>query len=143
MAGWIWLALIILGVLIETFTAQMVCIWFVFGFTGGLVASLLGAEVWLQILIAAVIGVASLIATRPLVKKLNSKVSVGTNADRYIGMTGVVTEDIEPLPGAGRVTVLGLSWAAFTDGEKIPKGSRIQVDAIEGVKLKVHIAEEN
>ena len=141
MTGWVWLVLIALGILAETFTSQLVAIWFVFGFIGGLIASLFGASVGLQITIALAIGVVSLIATRPFVKKLGGGKYESTNADRYIGMTGVVTEDIDPVSGAGRVTVLGLSWAAFTVGERIEKGSRIQVDAIEGVKLKVHIAE--
>ena len=141
MAGWIWLILIVLGILAETFTTQLVVIWFVFGFIGGLIASLFGASVWLQVAIALSIGIAALIATRPFVKKLSGPEHESTNADRYIGMTGIVTEDIDPMLGTGRANVLGLSWAVFTEGERIEKGSRVQVDAIEGVKLKVHIVE--
>lgn len=143
MTAWIWLVLIIAGILVEAFTAQMVSIWFVFGFIGGLIAELFGAEIWLQIVIALGIGLVSLIATRPFVKKLSGSDHESTNADRYVGMTGVVTEDIDPILGTGRVTVMGLSWAAVSDADRIAKGSRVQVDAIEGVKLKVHITEQN
>lgn len=141
MSGWIWLALIVAGVVLEACTSQLVAIWFVFGFIGALIASLFGAELWLQILVALVIGLVSLIVTRPFVNKLSKGDTESTNVDRYIGMTGLVTEDIDPISATGRVTVLGLSWAAVTDGEIIPMGSKIQVDAVEGVKLKVHIAD--
>ncbi len=141
MAGWIWLALIVAGIILEACTSQLVAIWFVFGFIGGLISSLFGAPEWLQVLIALAIGVVSLITTRPFVNRLTKGDSESTNADRYIGMTGIVTEDIDPVSATGRATVLGLSWAAVTDGEIIPKGTKIQVDAIDGVKLRVHIAD--
>ncbi len=141
MAGWIWLALIVVGIILEACTSQLVAIWFVFGFIGGLISSLFGAPEWLQVLIALAIGVVSLIATRPFVNRLTKGDGETTNADRYIGMTGIVTEDIDPVSATGRATVLGLSWAAVTDGEIIPKGTKIQVDAIDGVKLRVHIAD--
>ena len=141
MSGWIWLALIVAGIVLEALTSQMVAIWFVFGFIGGLIASLFDAAWWVQILVALVIGVAALIATRPFVKKLGQNNTESTNLDRYIGKTGIVTEDINPISATGRATVLGMSWAAVTEGETIPRGSKIQVDSIEGVKLKVHIAD--
>lgn len=143
MEGWIWLGLIILGIVIESASPQLVAIWFVLGGVAALISSFCGAEVWLQVSIAVVVSVISLIATRPLARKIMNRKAVKTNADRYIGMEGVVTTEINDVLGSGRVTVLGASWSAFsTEGKKYPEGTRVIVEDIQGVKLAVKAAEE-
>lgn len=138
MVSWIWLALIVVGIVIEAASPQLVAIWFVLGGIGALIASLCGVEIWIQVVIAVAISVISLIATRPFIKKMTARKIEHTNADRYIGKEGVVTSEINDVLGTGRVTVLGSSWAAITDaGMKIAEGSKVTVEAIEGVKLRV------
>ena len=142
MEGWIWLALIILGVVIESASPQLIAIWFVLGGVAALISSFCGAEIWLQVSIAVVVSVISLIATRPLAMKITSKKTVKTNADRYIGKEGIVTTEINDVLGGGRVTVLGSSWSAFSpEGKSFSVGTRVVVEDIQGVKLVVKAVE--
>lgn len=61
-----------------------------------------------------------------------------TNADRCIGETAMVTEDIDNIAGKGRVEVNGISWTArSSDGANFRKGELVTVERIEGVKLIV------
>lgn len=137
MVAWIWLGLIIVCVVIEAASPQLVSIWFVLGFVGALIASFFGAEVWLQIVIAIAIALITLIATRPLVKKINEKKISHFNADKYIGKEGIVTSEINDTFGTGRVTVQGSSWSAISEGDTIKEGAKVIVEKIEGVKLLV------
>ena len=64
-----------------------------------------------------------------------------TNADRCVGRTGVVLEDIDNLAATGQVRVCGSVWSArSTDGASIAAGTTVVVDRIEGVKLMVRPA---
>ncbi len=136
MTPYIWLGIIVVGVIIETASPQLVSIWFVLGAVVALVANLLGANEILQIAIALAVSIAALILTKPLVKKILSQKAVSTNADRNIGKVAVVTTEIAD--GVGIVKVQGASWSAFCKtGETFPVGSKVIVEAIEGVKLVV------
>lgn len=65
----IWVAVIVIAAILESMSAQLISIWFVGGGIAGMIAQLCGAPVWLQVLIAAVVTLVLLLATRPLVKK--------------------------------------------------------------------------
>ena len=133
----IWVAVIVIAAILEGMSAQLISIWFVGGGIAGMIAQLCGAPVWLQVLIAAVVTLVLLLATRPLKKFLQNKETY-TNADRVVGQTAVVTEDIDNLAAHGRVEVLGNDWAArSTENVRIQKGTKVQVVRIEGVKLIV------
>ena len=84
---------------------------------------------------------AVLLATKPLVKKYLRPRIQATNADRCVGRTGVVLEDIDNLAATGQVRVCGSVWSArSTDGAPIAAGTTVVVDRIEGVKLMVRTA---
>lgn len=142
MEGYVWLALIVLGIVIEAASPQLVSIWFVFGAVAALIASFCGVPIWGQVIIAIVVSVVCLAITKPLVKKIMTKKFTGTNADRYIGKEALVTSEINDVLGAGRVTVLGASWSAIApEGVIIPVGTKVRVEKIEGVKLYVSAIE--
>lgn len=135
---YIWLAIIILAVIVEAVTAQLVSIWFVAGGIAALIAGLCGAEIWLQVVLFALVTALVLIVTRPLVKRIMHFKKTDTNADRYIGKEGLVTETINNVEGTGRVTVLGSDWTArSSDDKQIAEGTPVLVERIEGVKLIV------
>ena len=130
----IWVAVIVIAAILEGMSAQLISIWFVGGGIAGMIAQLCGAPIWLQ----AVVTLVLLLATRPLVKKFLQNKETHTNADRVVGQTAVVTEDIDNLAAHGRVEVLGNDWAArSTENVRIQKGTKVQVVRIEGVKLIV------
>ena len=137
-----WLLLIIAFVVIEALTAQMLCIWFAGGALVALVSSLFDMPLGFQITAFAVLSVALLVLTRPVVKKMSRGPRVRTNADRVIESIAVVTEEIDNLKSLGAVTVGGKVWSARAKGESpIPVGARVIVLAIEGVKVIVEKTE--
>ena len=67
---------------------------------------------------------------------------VKTNADRMVGMHGVVVTEI-PFDGKGEVKVDSQVWTAFsTKREAIPVNTRIVILDIVGNKLLVDILKE-
>ena len=138
---YIWiLAAVVFGVL-EGITAQLVSIWFVLGAVAAAVAAACGGAVWLQGVLFVAVSVVALLATKPLVKKYLRHRIQATNADRCVGRTGVVLEDIDNLAATGQVRVCGSVWSArSTDGVPIAAGTTVVVDRIEGVKLMVRPA---
>ena len=133
-----WIVLLVVLIIIEAVTAQLVTIWFAAGAAAALVAELCGLEQWLQWVIFIAVSAVALVATRPLVKKITNKTVQPTNADRCIGQTAVVTEDIVNIDARGQVNVNGITWTARSaDGSEIKKDERVTVEKIEGVKLIV------
>ena len=134
-----WVVALVVFLIVEAVTAGLVSIWFVFGSLVALICAALGAAVWLQIFWFVIVSVATLVLTRPLVKRYVDSRSVATNADRNIGRTAVVTERIDNLAATGAVKLDGVVWTARStdDAVAIETGERVTVRAIEGVKLIV------
>lgn len=134
-----WVVALVVFLIVEAVTAGLVSIWFVFGSLVALICAALGAAVWLQIFWFVIVSVATLVLTRPLVKRYVDSRSVATNADRSIGRAAVVTERIDNLAATGAVKLDGVVWTARStdDAVAIETGKRVTVRAIEGVKLIV------
>ena len=134
-----WVAALVVFLIVEAVTAGLVSIWFVFGSLVALICAARGAAVWLQIFWFVIVSVATLVLTRPLVKRYVDSRSVATNADRSIGRAAVVTERIDNLAATGAVKLDGVVWTARStdDAVAIETGERVTVRAIEGVKLIV------
>ena len=135
----VWVILIIVFLIIEGAAPGLVSIWFALGALAALIASLLGAQVWVQALWFVVVSVLALAATRPLAKKYVNSRTQPTNADMLIGRDCVVKERIDGLAGTGAVSIGGKLWTARSaeqDGV-IEQGSVAVVEKIEGVKLIV------
>ena len=111
MMNWIWLGAVVAFGVLEAATAALVSIWFVGGAAVALLASFLGAALWLQIALFL---------------------------DRVIGCTARVTEEIDNEAGTGAVYVEGKTWTArSSDGTVLPIGTRVIAERMEGVKLYV------
>ncbi len=138
MQNLLWIIIAVIFSIIEIFTFNMVTIWFVIGSVIALVASLLGGSTLVQIWVFTITSILCLFITKPIVSKKIAVQKTSTNADRIIGMTGVVTEDIKNNIFAGKVKVNGQEWSAvcFDNSEK-HKGDIVTVKDIKGVKLIV------
>lgn len=135
-----WLVLGLALLIAEASTVQMVAIWFALGAFSAILPASLGAPLWVHILVFAVVSAAALLGTRPFVKRFLKVKVQRTNADRVIGETGVVVQAIENDKAQGRVAVMGLDWSARADDNtEIPEGEKVEILAIEGVKLIVRI----
>lgn len=135
---YMWIALMLILLIAEAATAQLVTVWFALGALTALLANIFGADEWLQTVLFVVVSIASLAATRPLVKKLAIRRIHPTNVDRNIGEVALVTQTIDNLEGKGLVKLNGIVWTARSaDGSEIAEGRRVTVESIEGVKLMV------
>ena len=133
-----WLVAMIAFFVVEAATVNLLTLWFAFGALAALITSLLGGELWLQIVVFIAVTVLTLIPTRKLAKKYFSKSHQATNSDIVIGKDCIVVEEIDNLLSTGAVKCLGKEWTARSeDGRKIVIGETVIAVAIEGVKLIV------
>lgn len=134
----VWLALMVVFLLIEAASVSLVSIWFAVGSLGALVAHVLNAPLWVEILVFLALSGTLLACLRPFVRKYIQPKVTSTNTDAIIGSAGYVTEDIDNLSARGQVKLGGMFWSArSTSGELIHKDTKITVDKIEGVKVFV------
>lgn len=134
----LWAGVTIVLIVAEIVTVQLVAVWIAGGALASLITALFTTDLKIQLLVFVVVSIILLIATRPLVKKINKNRPLATNADSVIGKTAVVTEDIDNDLSTGRVKVDGVFWAARTaDNSKIKKDDLCKIIEIRGVKLFV------
>ncbi len=133
----IWLVVLIAMLLVEASTVSLTSIWFAAGALAALIASMLGAPLWLQIVLFLVAALALLLLIRPLSVRYFGKKGIKTNVESLIGKDAVVTEDIDNIEGKGEAAVDGVVWTARMKEKegKCSKGSICNIVSIEGVKL--------
>lgn len=141
MSWWIiWLAVFIVMLVIEGATTALATVWFALGALVAMIMDLCGAPLNLQIIVMAVVSVVTFVVCmiwiRPKLDSLRRANVQRTNADRVIGMEGVVTVPIDPVQGKGQVKVEGQTWSAKSESA-IEEGKTVKIRAIEGVKLVV------
>ena len=133
-----WLVMMVLSIWIEVSTITMVSLWFAAGALVSMIAALLGAQLWLQMVLFIAVSGVLLLLLRPIARKYFTPRITRTNVDAVVGTTGIVTREINNLLAEGQVKLSGLEWSArSTSGENIAEGTQIKVDRIEGVKVFV------
>jgi membrane protein implicated in regulation of membrane protease activity len=135
--GWIiWLVVILVFVILEVITVDFTSLMLAVGSVGGLIASLLHAPFWLQVVIAAVIALLLLFTVRPPLKRALQRGGDRTksNVDALMGLTGVVTTDFN-----GKVNMVklanGETWTAQRQEPSqavLKEGDHVVVTAING-----------
>ncbi len=135
-----WLGLSLILGFIEIISINLTTVWFVISGLLAMVISFFTDSILIQFAVFVLVGVILLATTRPLLKKLTNKVNVKTNADRIIGMHGIVTEEIKNNQ-TGEVKVDGKRWTATAD-KLIKVDSTVVVLEINGVKIKVEEVEK-
>ena len=142
MESYIWLALMVVFLIAEAATVVTVSLWFAVGALAALAASLLGAGITVQVVLFLVVSAMMLACLRPVVRKHFTPKLTKTNVDSIVGSRGYVTADIDNISAVGNVKLGAMEWTArSTSGEKIPAGTLVQVDRIEGVKAFVTAVE--
>ena len=133
----LWLAAVVVFIILEAVTYQMISVWFIIGSVGALIASLLGAEFWLQMVIFVALSLVLLVMFRPFaVKRL--KTDFKTNADAAVVKKVTITQTVDNAKGTGEAKLDGLVWSVRTqDGNTLDVGEVAEVKRIEGVKLIV------
>ncbi|MEC9484653.1 MAG: NfeD family protein [Candidatus Izemoplasma sp.] len=133
----LWFVVIIVAALIEMNTMDLSSIWFSVGALIAFILSLVGLQPVAQIIVFVVISVVLLISLRPIAKNYFKTNVISTNSDRLVGKVAVCTKEIKA-GDRGEVKIDGKFWLAVTSGdEDIQVNDKVQVLAIEGVKLIV------
>lgn len=133
----VWFVVIILAAVIEMNTMDLSSIWFSAGALFAFIFSLLDAGWIIQVIIFLVVSVSLLVLVRPVVKKYLKTNVISTNSDRLVGKVAICTKEIRQ-GERGEVKIDGKFWLAVTSGEEnIDVDEKVEVLAIEGVKLIV------
>ena len=137
---YIWVAVTVIAICVESVTADLVTIWFIPAGALSIFISALpfNTPIWLQILIFFVISFVLIVLSKTIFKKLfKKKPIVQTNLDAVVGKVAVVTEEINNLEGKGAVKVMGKEWSAITadNQDTVEEGALVTVLEIRGVKL--------
>ena len=133
-----WLIALIVLLVGEAITIGLTFVWFAVGALGALIVSVLGGALWLQVVIFLALSGVTLALARAVFARFLKTSHAATNADRVIGQTAVVTEQIDNLSGTGQVNVAGQIWSTRSAHDVgIPRETEVLVLKISGVKVLV------
>ena len=131
-----WLALAVVSAIVEVSIPHFGLMFVAIAAVGAAAAAALGLTLPVQIIVFCVVLAVSVPALRPrLVASMGSQ-GVPSRTEQLSGKKGIVTQDIDPTTGAGRVNVGGEDWAARSS-ERIPAGTNVRVDGADGIVLEV------
>lgn len=147
--SWVfWVTLLLVFVIIEVATVDFTFLMLAIGSLGGLVAGLLSAPLWSQILIAGIFSLILLFVLRPALQRALGKNSnaAPTNVAALLGLGGTATAGF--IDGTGYVKLSnGETWTARlspeTTNRSVESGEKVVVTAIEGATAVVAPAERN
>ena len=137
MSPFVWLGVAAVMGVVEIVSLSLITMWFVVGALVAFVASLLGADLVVQLVVFLVVSVACLVGLRPVFVKYRDR---GKQEEpTHVGQTAVVVEDVDNEGLTGRVeTDNRMTWAARSaDGSFIPQGAVVRIVGQESVKLIV------
>ena len=130
-----WAALAIVAVFIEVLVPHFGIIFAAMGASLAAVAALFTDSLLIQTIVFLVTtAVAVALLRQRFVKSAVRKMP--SRAEAHVGREGIVTLQIEPTIGSGRVIVGGEDWAARA-GVPIAAGTRIRVVGSDGIVLEV------
>ena len=142
----IWVLILVISIIVEAITVDLVSIWFGVGAIVALIGEALGLSQVFQIVVFTIVSIICIVASRPLAKKYLRGNIVKTNLDRVIGKHCLVTETITA-DDKGEVKVMGTLWMASSlNNETIQAGEYAEVVSIEGAHVivkKLKTGDEN
>lgn len=138
-----WLIAAGVFLILEISTIGFLVFWLAIGALITALISLFVDSIVAQTAIFVISSSLLIFATRPFVKKFAKTDNVPTNVYSIIGKKAIVTEDINWETGTGLVKCSGEIWSAKTKEQiNIPKGTKVEIESIEGVKAFVKPIEE-
>ncbi|WP_290514290.1 NfeD family protein [Aeromicrobium sp.] len=141
MSDHMWVTWVGLGVVLavtEMVSLDLVLLMFALGALAAAVASVLGAPLWVSVLVLGVVSVGLLYFVRPpMVARLHSGPTLTSGHNVLIGRVGVVVEPVAEF--GGRIQLAGELWSARTMSktEHFEPGTEVLVSAIDGATAVV------
>ncbi len=143
--AWIgWIVLIALFLVIEMLSLSFTFLMLAIGGLAGLIADLVGAPVWLQVVIAAVVGALLIFGLRPpLLRRLHrGEDPTPSNVAALQGLAGFVVATVSSFNGQVKLAN-GDVWTARTEAGELSPGTPVRVQRIDGATAYVRSEEEN
>ena len=134
---WVWVAVTIICVVIESLTLSLTTIWF--GISAFVMVFLAFTPMPFpaQLFIFVAGALLLLIFTRPVVKKKLNQKKIATNYESIIGQIAVVTKKITAID-KGSVKINGMEWtAAVKEDIVLEEGCKCIIEEIAGVTAYV------
>ena len=130
---WVWFAVTIICIVIETLTLSLTTIWFGISSFVMVFLSFTPIPFIAQLFIFVVLALILLIFTRPIVQKKIIQKKIATNYEKIIGQIAIVTKTITPL-NKGTIKINGMEWtAAVKEDRTIETGNKCEIEEIAGV----------
>jgi len=134
---WFWAAALVLALIIEFTTPEMVSIWFAAGALVALILAAIGLPTWVQVLVFSAVSLTLLLSLRKLLVRYLEVKDVKTNADGMVGKGYVLSSEVSP-EQPGSLKAGDVEWVAITEGDAVlPAKSKAIVTEIRGNKLVV------
>jgi len=135
----LWLAVAFVATVIEVSIPHFGSAFVAAGAIAAAAASFLGYGLTVQLSAFIVVLVVSLVTLRSRLLGRLGGPGVPSRTAPLVGRHGMVTQDVEPVLGTGRVTVGGEDWAARST-DAIPSGTKVTVVGADGIVLEVRRA---
>ena len=134
----IWAAVLIVTIVIESQTMDIVTVWFMPSALIAMILGILKVSIGIQSLVFVSLTVVMLILSKTIFKRFfRRKDPERTNVDALIGQEAVIVEAIDNRQAVGSAKLNGLVWSARAENEEdiLEPGDVVIVKAISGVKL--------
>jgi len=140
----IWFILAAIFIVGEIFTAGFFILWFGVGAAAAGVLALLGlGPIWQWLAFVVISGILVAVS-RKFANRVTKEQPPGIGADRFVGMVGMVLEDINNLNNTGRVRMNKEEWRAESENDEIiPKDTKVKVIKVDGTHLIVQPIKED
>lgn len=143
--AWIgWLVLILLFLVIEMLTLDFTFLMLSIGGVAGLASDLIGAPLWLQVVIAAVVAAVLVFFLRPpLLRRLRrGEDPTPSNVDALIGLSGRVVSTVSSHSGQVKLSNGDIWTARGETSVDLEPGTVVRVSRIEGATAYVRTESE-
>ena len=131
-----WLAVATIAAILEVSVPHFGSAFVSAGAVAAAVTAFLGYSVTAQFAAFVVVLTASIALLRTRILERVGGPGVPSRTAPLIGRHGIVTHDVDPTVGTGRVNVGGEDWAARS-GETITVGTKVRVVGADGIVLEV------
>ena len=142
----VWLMWLILAAVLligEVFSAGFFLFWFSIGAAAAGFTALFGANEIVQLIVFVVVSGVLFATGRKFANRVTKKQPPGIGADRFVGGTGVVLEEINVTSNTGKIRLNQESWRAESEnGEIVPVGAAVKVLRVDGTRVIVRKMEK-
>ena len=140
---WIWMALAVIFIIGEIFTAGFFILWFGIGAAAAGVLALLDFGPGWQWGTFLFVSGALFAVSRKFADRVTKEQPHGIGADRFFANDGIVLEEIDNTKNTGRVRLGKEEWQADSkSGDVIAAGEKVKVIKVDGTHLIVQALAE-